>query len=503
MSHLINQSGTIVQAPRIPFLCDMQELDKNWGFDNSYLGLPSTFYSAVGPTPLSEPEMFLFNNQLAVELGLDFLIKDQEYATQVLSGNHIPNNITPFAQAYGGHQFGYFNVLGDGRAVMIGEILGIDEERYDLQLKGSGQTPYSRRGDGRATLYSMLREYLISEAMHGLGVPTTRSLAVVKSDDPVYRKKVESTGVLTRVASSHIRVGTFELVARMGNPEFIKRLFEYTARRHYPEVLEEENPALSFIKTVIDQQIRLVNDWMRFGFIHGVMNTDNMSIAGETIDYGPCAFMNKFDPQTVFSSIDEGGRYAYANQPKIAKWNLIRLAETLLTQVHENSEEAIKLVQPLFDEFEDRFNEVWKINYLAKLGIILEQDGDEELLSELMSWMEAAQPDFTNTFRGLIDPHLHEDEVFQSPDFVHWKEKWQKRIVSVDRYEHIIEEKNPSVIPRNHLVEEALIEASESENLKAFNDLLEKLQKPFNSYKSAIYQTPPFSDSGYQTFCGT
>lgn len=481
----------------------MQALDSQWGFDNSYIGLPSTFYSAVGPTPLSDPELFLFNNKLAFELGVEFLIKEKDYANQVLSGNHIPSTTIPFAQAYGGHQFGHFNVLGDGRAVMIGEIIGIDEERYDLQLKGSGQTPYSRRGDGRATLYSMLREYLISEAMFGLGIPTTRSLAVVKSDDPVYRKKAESTGVLTRVASSHIRVGTFELVARMGNPEFIKKLFEYTARRHYPEALEAVNPVLGFLEQVIDNQIRLVNDWMRVGFIHGVMNTDNMSIAGETIDYGPCAFMNKFNPQTVFSSIDEGGRYAYANQPKIAKWNLMRLTETLLSLIHEDSEEAVKLAQPLFDKFEEQFNAVWKVNHLAKLGIILEQDGDEELLNELMSWMEAAQPDFTNTFRGLVDEYLHEDEIFQSPDFIHWKQKWQKRIASVDRYEHILEEKNPSVIPRNHLVEEALIEASENDNLKPFNDLLDKLQKPFHSHKSTVYQNPPLSDSGYQTFCGT
>ena len=236
---------------------------------------------------------------------------------------------------------------------------------------------------------------------------------------------------------------------------------------------------------------------MRFGFIHGVMNTDNMSIAGETIDYGPCAFMNKFNPQKVFSSIDEGGRYAYANQPKITKWNLMRLTETLLNLIHKNSEEAIKLVQPLFDEFEEKFNEVWKINHLAKLGIILEQDGDEELLNELMNWMEAAEPDFTNTFRGLVDSHLHEDEVFQSPDFAFWKEKWQKRIASVDRYEQILEEKNPSVIPRNHLVEEALIEASEYGNLKPFQNLLQKLQQPFISYRSTIYQTPPFNAVSY------
>lgn len=479
----------------------MSDLNEKWGFENSYLELPQVFFSETVPTAISDPELILFNSALASELDLDFLNSEKEQAAEVLGGNVVPEK--SIAQAYGGHQFGHFNVLGDGRAVLLGEIIGVDEERYDLQLKGSGQTPYSRRGDGRATLYSMLREYLISEAMHGLGIPTTRSLAVVKSDDPVYRQKIHSMGVLSRVASSHIRVGTFELAARMGNPEYIKQLFEYTCNRHFPEVLDEEIPVVGFIKNVIQSQIRLVNDWMRVGFIHGVMNTDNMSIAGETIDYGPCAFMNAFDPQTVFSSIDEGGRYAYANQPKIAKWNLMRLAETLLKLIDDDAEKAVPLVQPLFDEFEEKFNAVWKVNHLAKIGIILEQDGDEELLNELMGWMEVAQPDFTNTFRGLVDEHLHEDEIFQSPDFLSWKAKWQKRIASVDRYEQILEEKNPSVIPRNHLVEEALIEASEAEDLKPFNELLAKLQRPFDSYKSTIFHSPPLSDSGYQTFCGT
>lgn len=481
----------------------MDELDVKWGFDNTYTGLPSVFYALGDPTEVSNPELFLFNESLAKNLSLNFLNNEKEYAVRVLSGNHVPRTTNSFAQAYGGHQFGHFNVLGDGRAVVLGEITGTDGRRFDIQLKGSGQTVYSRRGDGRATLYSMLREYLISEAMNGLGIATTRSLAVVKSDDPVYRQKINATGILSRVSQSHIRVGTFELVARMGNPKFKKQLFEYTARRHYPEVLEDKNPVLSFLQKVIDSQIRLVNDWMRVGFVHGVMNTDNMSIAGETIDYGPCAFMNGFDPNTVFSSIDEGGRYAYANQPKITKWNLMRLAETLLSLIDEDPEKSVQSVQPLFDAFEEKFNAVWKVNHLAKIGIVIEQDGDEELLNELMAWMEVAQPDFTNTFRGLVDEHLQEEEVFQSPDFQSWKMKWQKRIASVGKYEEILMEKNPSVIPRNHLVEETLIEASEAENLEPFNELLKKLQRPFDSYQSGIYQSPPISDSGYQTFCGT
>lgn len=481
----------------------MSDLDKQWGFDNSYLGLPAVFYSETGPTGVSDPELFLFNNSLASRLDLDFLSENKEYTEQVLSGNKIPSSTTAFAQAYGGHQFGHFNVLGDGRAVMLGEVLDVYEDRFDIQLKGSGQTHYSRRGDGRATLYSMLREYLISEAMAGLGIATTRSLAIIKSDDPVYRQQIKTTGVLTRVAESHIRVGTFELAARMGNPDYIKRLFEYTARRHYPEVFNTQNPALSFIKEVISGQIKLVNDWIKVGFIHGVMNTDNMSIACETIDYGPCAFMNEFDPKTVFSSIDEGGRYAYANQPKIAKWNLMRLAETLLLLVDEDGDEAIKLVQPLFDEFEGRFNELWKINHLAKIGINLEQDGDEELLNELMAWIEKYKPDFTHTFRGLADSFLHEDAVFQTEAFKSWKVKWLKRISAVDMYEEIIRDKNPSIIPRNHLVEKALIEGSDAEDLTFFNSFLEKLKNPYNSYELEEFQSFPKNEIGYQTFCGT
>ena len=305
-------------------------LDTNWNFDNSYLSLPSDFFLETKPSPISQPELVLYNESLAAELGLSELDKEQEYLLSVLSGNYMPKGSVPISQAYGGHQFGHFNVLGDGRAILLGEIVSPIDERFDIQLKGSGRTPYSRRGDGRATLYSMLREYLISEAMAGLGIRTTRSLAVVRSADTVYRQTEQLTGVLTRIAESHIRVGTFELAARIGKPEAVKELLDYTINRHYPETLETTNPVLSFLREVIQSQIRLVNSWLRIGFIHGVMNTDNMSIAGETIDYGPCAFMNKYDPKTVFSSIDEQGRYSYENQSNITKWNLMRFAETFL-----------------------------------------------------------------------------------------------------------------------------------------------------------------------------
>jgi len=481
----------------------MHQFDKIWGFENSYLNLPSPFYSELTPTTVSSPSLLLLNSDVANNLGLKSLIGESDYLTSVFSGNYVPKQTTPFAQAYGGHQFGHFNILGDGRAVVLGEVTGVNQKKYDLQLKGSGQTPYSRRGDGRATVYSMLREYLISEAMHGLGIATTRSLAVVKSDDPVYREKVHDMGVLTRVAASHIRVGTFELAARMGNPSYIQKLFEYSVERHFPEVVDAENSVVAFLESVINRQILLVNDWMRVGFIHGVMNSDNMSIAGETIDYGPCAFMNGFNPDTVFSSIDEQGRYAYANQPKIAKWNLMRLAETLLSLVDKDSKKAIEKVQPLFDDFDNQFNEVWKKNHLAKIGIIDERDGDEGLINELMAWMKKEKSDFTNTFRGLVNSHLHKEELFRLEEFQAWKLKWKKRVSSIEGFQEVLMKENPSVIPRNHLVEEALTAGSEGGDLKLFYSFLEKLQKPYDFYNSNKFQNPTISDFGYKTFCGT
>jgi len=478
-------------------------LDTNWNFDNSYLSLPSDFFLETKPSPISQPELVLYNESLAAELGLSELDKEQEYLLSVLSGNYMPKGSVPISQAYGGHQFGHFNVLGDGRAILLGEIVSPIDERFDIQLKGSGRTPYSRRGDGRATLYSMLREYLISEAMAGLGIRTTRSLAVVRSADTVYRQTEQLTGVLTRIAESHIRVGTFELAARIGKPEAVKELLDYTINRHYPETLETTNPVLSFLREVIQSQIRLVNSWLRIGFIHGVMNTDNMSIAGETIDYGPCAFMNKYDPKTVFSSIDEQGRYSYENQSNITKWNLMRFAETFLHLIDSDVKKSLALAQIEFDKFDEDFSRIWKINHLAKIGIIKAEDNDEDLLNELFTWMEKEKPDFTNTFRGLVDSHLHEDAVYKTDEFIAWKTKWLKRISSVDNYENLLEDYNPSVIPRNHLVEEALIQGSVFDNMAPFNELLEKLQRPYHRCGAMRFQTPPNSDKGYKTFCGT
>lgn len=477
--------------------------DFKLNFDNSYHSLPDTFFSFVKATPVNEPELVLLNKSLASELGIIISEKNLEQVTDILSGNLKPEHTETIAQAYGGHQFGHFNVLGDGRAILLGEIINPQDERFDLQLKGAGRTPYSRNGDGRATFYSMLREYLISEAMHALNIPTTRSLAVVKSNSPVYREKAHNSGILTRVAESHIRVGTFELAARMGDPEKLKTLLQYTINRHFPELANDEKPALSFLKAVIRSQIKLVNDWLRVGFIHGVMNTDNVSIAGETIDYGPCAFMNNYDERTVFSSIDQNSRYAYGNQSKVIKWNLMRLAETILPLIDEDEKISVPLAQAEFDKFEDQFYQKWKINHLAKLGIIKEEDGDEELLHELMDWMQKNNPDFTNTFRGLSQTELHHDPIFQKEDFIKWKQKWLNRISAVDLYENLLDSYNPSVIPRNHIVEEVLIEASENNNMNPFIEFHKKLINPFNTTTNKYYQTPPLSEEGYKTFCGT
>lgn len=482
-------------------------MDELWGFDNTYNSLPSAFFSAVLPTEVSDPELYLFNSELAAALGLGFLNDDKAYTVEVLSGNIVPKSTTAIAQAYGGHQFGYFNVLGDGRAILLGEIKNASNERFDIQLKGAGRTPYSRRGDGRATLYSMLREYLISEAMHALGIKTTRSLAVVSSDDPVRREVLHDAGVLTRIASSHIRVGTFELVARMGNRQYLKDLLNYTVNRHTPQIAGADNVPLEFLKIIVNQQIDLVTDWMRVGFIHGVMNTDNMSIAGETIDYGPCAFMNAFDPQTVFSSIDEHGRYAYANQPKMAMWNLMRLAETLLPLIDDDAEKAVAKAQPIFDDFEANFQKVWLRKHLLKLGIQESENEqtateDEALLNELMMWLEHEKADFTNTFAGLWQTNLHENPVFQTTNFKTWKAKWLNRTKDVKEVERLLKTNNPAVIPRNHLVENVLKAASNGDN-KGFSKLLKVLQNPFHVPSDPTFQEIPLSEDDYKTFCGT
>ena len=478
----------------------MENNSSKWRLQQNYSQLPKELYTETKPSPLDNPKLLLWNNKLAKELQLDHLSREE--ITAILSGNQIISNSKPIAQAYGGHQFGYFNILGDGRAILLGE-LEVKNKLFDIQLKGSGPTKYSRRGDGRASIYSMLREYLISEAMHGLGIASSRSLALIGSSTDIYRENIHKAGVLTRIASSHIRVGTFELAARMENSKPLIELLNHTIKRHYPRASEHENPPLELLKEVIEKQINLVVQWLSVGFIHGVMNTDNTSIAAETFDYGPCAFMNVYDPKTVYSSIDHQGRYAYMNQRHIIKWNLIRFAETLLPLIHENINIAIDCCQVLFDEFDEKFKQQYNKVFLKKLGIDKEQANDIELLNELLEWMQNQKADFTYTFRSLSDKKLLSDYIYKDENFLRWHKKWDLRTKNVSNLEYRLNQINPSVIARNHIVEEALEDIIQNNDFKLFEAFVSALEKPFNNCSNEKYQLPPEDETEYKTFCGT
>lgn len=471
-------------------------------FKYSFKRLSDRLFAEVRPTPVERPNMRLWNEQLAAEVQ-DLNHLTEEEALEIFSGNLIPDKCAPFAQAYAGHQFGHLNMLGDGRAIHLGELSIENLGKHDIQLKGAGPTPFSRRGDGRGTYASMLREYLISEAMHYLGIPTTRSLCVVESESQVVRDEVYNSGILTRVAKSHIRVGTFEYASRIGQPDVFKELVEYTIDRHYPEVKNNSNPILSFFTSVRDEQILLVNDWMRVGFIHGVMNTDNMTISGETIDYGPCAFMNKYDPFTVFSSIDSNGRYAFENQKPIAKWNLMRLAESLIPLVDPDKEKAIRLLQDSVDQFDELFDKRWLRNFSQKIGLPLDGSENKIIISDLLDWMKANEADFTNTFRGFVEAGYHNEPIYKQEDFKNLKNriasKWDSKAIALQ----VMEKMNPSIIPRNHIVENVLQEAAEGDDLKPFKDFLQSLKSPYRFGIEEKYKTPPVSEKGYKTFCGT
>ncbi len=479
-----------------------------WNFDNSYTRLPLAFFVKQKPTTVKEPHVVLFNQQLATTLGLntEALLKDKENIT--FSGNKIPEGAEPIAQAYAGHQFGYFNLLGDGRAILLGEHLTPEGNRYDIQLKGSGVTAYSRRGDGRAALGPMLREYIISEAMYALGIPTTRSLAVVTTGEPVYRDRVLPGAILTRVASSHIRVGTFQFAASLNDMEMIRALANYTLKRHFPELVASESKYLSLLNAVIDHQANLLAKWMHIGFIHGVMNTDNMAICGETIDYGPCAFMNVYDPATVFSSIDHQGRYAFGNQPHIAQWNLARFAETLLPILHQDLEQSIQIAEDAIRTFPVKFKQYWLSGMRMKLGLFTEEAEDLSLVEELLLCMKKYGMDYTNTFRDLAsDLNIHEP-MLDEPDFITWHSQWLKRLLrqdeTLDRAIQLMLTTNPAVIPRNHQVEAAL-SAAEKGDFTVLEKLLKVLSEPFNDNPSRLtYRAPPApSETLYKTFCGT
>ncbi|MVP00664.1 protein adenylyltransferase SelO [Paenibacillus lutrae] len=480
-----------------------------WNFDNSYARLPETFFTRLNPTPVASPQMAILNEGLAESLGLNNQVLGSEEGVEVLAGNRVPEGALPLAQAYAGHQFGYFNMLGDGRAILLGEQITPRGERVDIQLKGPGRTPYSRRGDGRAGLGPMLREYIISEAMHGLRIPTTRSLAVVTTGQAVIREEEQPGAVLTRVAASHLRVGTFQYAARWGSLDDLRALADYTLQRHFPEIGAEENRYLALLQGVIQRQAALIAKWQLVGFIHGVMNTDNMTLSGETIDYGPCAFMDAYDPATVFSSIDSSGRYAYGNQPNIAAWNLARLAESLLPLLHPDEEQAIKQAEGAIAGYFELYNRNWLAGMRAKLGIFGEEQEDQTLIEELLGMMQKYGADYTNTFRALTFDKLEDENLFGTPEFARWQELWQARLGRQQEApassRQLMRSSNPAVIPRNHRVEEALEAAVSREDYSVMNRLLNVLSSPYaHSPEQGDYAAlPPESLRPYQTYCGT
>ena len=478
-----------------------------WHFDNTYSKLSKTFIEDIKPTPVHDPELVILNKQLAKELNLDFSKTKEKDLSLLFSGNSLPNGSTTIAQAYAGHQFGHFTMLGDGRAVLIGEHISNKNNRFDIQFKGSGRTSFSRGGDGRAALGPMLREYIISEAINSLNIPTTRSLAVVKTGEKVVRENLLDGAILTRVASSHLRVGTFQYIAARQNIEDLNTLVDYTIERHYPQIKSSKTKALDLLNLVMEKQCRLVVDWMRVGFIHGVMNTDNMTISGETIDYGPCAFMDQYHPKTVFSSIDKFGRYAYSNQPPIAKWNLARFAECLIPLIDKNEETAIKIATDVIDNFQNIYEKKWLNMMRDKLGLFGEDKNDRQLIDDLLNWMEKYKIDYTNTFCHLMEIKIDEN-TYKDESFITWFDEWKKRSKlnnsSKEKQIELMKKNNPIVIPRNHKVEEALTEANNGnlEKMKKLNDIL---KNPYSNQEDiAEYQVPaPISNEKYQTFCGT
>ena len=480
-----------------------------WRFDNSYETLPPFFYSHIELNPVSTPELIVFNEALAKQLGFDVAQLQNEEAIAIFAGNEFPESAAQIAQAYGGHQFGYFNRLGDGRALLIGEHVTPSGERFDIQLKGSGRTPYSRRGDGRAALGPMLREYIISEAMHGLHIPTTRSLAVVKTGESVYRETVLEGAILTRVASSHIRVGTFQYAAKFGEIDDLRKLADYTIARHYPELQQREDRYVALLEKVIQQQATLAAKWQLVGFIHGVLNTDNVTISGETIDYGPCAFMDTYDVNTVFSSIDREGRYAYGNQPQITGWNVARFAESLLPLLDDDIEQAVGIAQQKLDEYLHHFSTFWLSGMRHKLGLTSEEQEDQQLIKSLLQMMEKYEADYTNTFRALASSNRPHTALFLSNEWKEWEQAWQKRLerqgTTFEQVQPMMNRSNPAVIPRNHRVEEALAAAVNDGDYRVMHKLLEVLATPYElSQENRHYAEPPKKDCGpYQTFCGT
>ena len=486
--------------------------DQLFAFDNTYARELEGFYVPWQAAQVARPRMIKFNHQLADELGLDADALDSDAGARIFAGNETPEGAVPLAQAYAGHQFGGFvPQLGDGRALLIGEVIDRYGRRRDIQLKGSGPTPFSRAGDGRAALGPVLREYLIGEAMHALGIPTTRALAAVVTGEPVYRERALPGAVLTRVAASHVRVGTFQFFAVRGEQAKVRQLADYVIDRHYPELKGQANPFLGLLERVCDKQAALVAGWMHVGFIHGVMNTDNMTISGETIDYGPCAFMDHYDPATVFSSIDTQGRYAYANQPRIAQWNLARLAETLLPLIDEDTNRAIARATEVVNAFSGRYETYWVKGMRAKLGLFTEEEADLNLATEFLTAMEGNGVDYTLAFRYLADAALGEHErvrsLFADPTAYerwsgHWRARLSREAVAESDRAQAMRRANPAFIPRNYRVEEALSAAVEEGDYAPFETLLKILARPFDDQPefAAYAEPPPEGQSHYRTF---
>ena len=479
----------------------------NWNFDNTYSRLSDIFKENIKPIAVKKPELVILNKDLAKDLNLDFTKTHEDELSSLFTGNKLPEGSDSIAQAYAGHQFGHFTMLGDGRAILIGEHLTQNNRRYDIQFKGSGRTSFSRNGDGRAALGPMLREYIISEAMHNLKIPTTRSLAVAKTGEKIMRDTLLHGAVLTRVAQSHIRVGTFQYLAASKKNDELKTLLDYVIKRHYPDIENSKNKPLDLLETLINKQIDLVVNWMRVGFIHGVMNTDNMAISGETIDYGPCAFMDTYDPKTVFSSIDQMGRYAYCNQPVITRWNLSRFAECLIPLININQDKAINQATEIINTFEKKYEEKWLNMMRGKLGLFNENDKDKSLILDLLTWMHQKKLDYTNTFCHLMNDEIKKDIKFEDENFQNWKIRWKERLRensdNYQNYKKLMKSFNPIVIPRNHKVEEVLSEANQN-NFEPLERLLEILKKPYNNQSDILdYQIPSSSYEKYQTFCGT
>ncbi|MDC0333520.1 YdiU family protein [Candidatus Pelagibacter sp.] len=479
-----------------------------WHFDNTYSKLSKTFREEIKPTPVHDPNLVILNEELAKDLNLDFSKQDNKKLAEIFSGNFLPEGTTPVAQAYAGHQFGHFTMLGDGRAILLGEHLVNQKQRVDVQFKGSGRTSFSRGGDGRAALGPMLREYIISEAIHALNIPTTRSLAVVKTGEKIVRENLLPGAILTRVASSHIRVGTFQYIAAKQNTDDLNTLIDYTINRHYPEIKTSDQKAIDLLNLVMEKQCQLVVNWIRVGFIHGVMNTDNMAISGETIDYGPCAFMDTYNPKTVFSSIDKLGRYAFSNQPPITKWNLARLAECLIPLIDKNEDTAIKIATKTIDNFQNVYEKKWLNMMRDKLGLFGEDQNDLKLINNLLNWMESNQADYTNTFCYLMKIDTNDDLKFKDINFINWLKEWENRILinngSKEKSINLMKKTNPIFIPRNHKVEEALENANKN-NFQHLNDLLDVVKKPYTNNENLKHYKRPANLNGikYQTFCGT